>query len=66
MEEFFAYIKEAYGVIAPSALTINQMLYYMCAYIKEHAVQGVQGEQGEKGTSIITVTLEPVGGTRNA
>lgn len=50
-------IKEAYGVIPPDAMTINEMLYYMCAYIKEHAVKGDTGETGATGVGITDVQL---------
>lgn len=44
MDDKITIIKSAYGIIPPDAMTVNEMLYHQCKYIKENAVKGDKGE----------------------
>lgn len=58
MDDKVTIIEGAYGIIPPDAMTVNEILYHQCEYIKEHAVQGEKGDAAtiKVGT---TKTLPP-------
>ena len=58
MDDKITIIEGAYGIIPPDAMTVNEILYHQCEYIKEHAVKGDTGDAAtvKVGT---TTTLPP-------
>ena len=58
MDDKISIIKSAYGIIPPDAMTVNEMLYHQCEYIKKNAVKGDTGDAAtiKVGT---TKTLPP-------
>ena len=58
MDDKVTIIEGAYGIIPPDAMTVNEILYHQCEYIKKNAVKGDKGDAAtiKVGT---TTTLPP-------